>query len=410
MTNSILKNKYFIFFLILALILLPGLISKNAQGDSEVIITALAIDKKETEYDVSMQIFTPMPSQTFAPVISTINAVGTNLADSFTKVEIRLGKRIAFAHCRILVISDSLDNENIISVLDYINRSKINTNSIVVINTPDSAKDFLASSSDYNNGLYFASSDQSSFRHFSYLTYLNLGQFISNYYAPYSCSLINRIGLTSPKEIGQASPSGQTGTSSGTSQTSGDSSGSTEEQKVLNNTGEGAVYKNGRKALNIAATDMKKFVWFQEALQKNIFLNNYTDEIYNNANIVANISQSYLSQSVWFENDVPHYKLTLNIFGNVSEIYEAGMNKVIQSSETTLMTPSLNKALTEQVSQEYFSAIKILQDNNIDFLKFYNLFYKFENKKFNELLKNIPEDSYMSKIVFEIGVTLVEAF
>ena len=127
-------------------------IEKNA------IITAVAIDKSiDNEYEVSAQIAVPEASNKNPEnKKALITGKGSTVGAAIKKVGGISGWFPKLTFCNLIVIGQSLTEENIINVLDYFSKTLRIQNSALVLLAEDSGKDLLACTSPLDNISSFA--------------------------------------------------------------------------------------------------------------------------------------------------------------------------------------------------------------------------------------------------------------
>ena len=80
------KNKVFLFLLILAVWLVPSTIGLSEQSQTESIVTAIGIDKQNSEFEVSLQYIVPNVSN--GPEgLKIISQKGDSVGDAVEKTK-----------------------------------------------------------------------------------------------------------------------------------------------------------------------------------------------------------------------------------------------------------------------------------------------------------------------------------
>ena len=127
-------------------------IEKNA------IITAVAIDKSiENEYEVSAQIAVPEASNKNPEnKKALITGKGSTVGAAIKNVGSISGWFPKLTFCNLIVIGQSVADENIINVLDYFSKTLRIQNSALVLLAEDSGKDLLTCTSPLDNISSFA--------------------------------------------------------------------------------------------------------------------------------------------------------------------------------------------------------------------------------------------------------------
>jgi len=300
-----------ILVIILAIVFLPTVFSKDGESESDAIVTAIGVDKQDSDVQLSLQIIVPTPSSQYNQKLSLVTETAQDISSAINKISLRLGKNIGLAHCRVFVFSDELAQENITQTFDYIFRFKSNTQNIVLINTPDSAKDFLSNTQDLENNLYFSIRNRGSFNeNYLYGNQTTLGMYYNDYLGPAKVSIISVVELVGESEAsGEASGAGDSnssGSNSGGADSSNESASDQnsapsnssqggQDKKVIINRGKMLILKNGKQALKLSPEQGVMVNWFRkEATNGILVIPNVTEkDRFDNADIGIDIDKKY---------------------------------------------------------------------------------------------------------------------
>lgn len=96
------------------------------------IVTAAAIDKKEKEIEISLQLFTPKAVSSGSQgssggagggsVTIVASQVGDNFADALSKLQAELPRKIFWGQCKVFIFGDKVAKDGIQDHLDYLLR------------------------------------------------------------------------------------------------------------------------------------------------------------------------------------------------------------------------------------------------------------------------------------------------
>lgn len=409
------RYNYLIILCIFSIIFFPKAVGLEAQGDSEAIVMAVGVDKVEQDFEVTIQVLLPSPGNQYKQEINTISAKADNVAEAINQLALRIGKRIGIAHCKVFVVSDSTKDENLVSIIDYMLRSKINTNNIVLINTPESSKEFLKTSKDLENSLYFAVNNNAYNKTYIDSVFISLDKFVGEYLSPASCSIVDTISLGDAKDLGvfgfsSSSSGGSTSSTSSSSSGSGDSGGGEQSQKVINNKGEGCIYKKGKKILDLSPDQTKKLnMLIPENKRGYLYIENVNDDLYKNSTVVLEMDLKKVNKKLSFNDGVPKITFKLRLFVKIKELEQNEIGEKQLESDNTYLTKALKEKTQEKIKEDSREIFNLIKSNNLDTLKVYSSFYKFKNKEFKKYLKTLEnKEEYLQGIDFDVEVEVSE--
>ena len=116
-----LKKHIALFIVIVILLVFPVSLSSQAKLSMRIIVTGLAIDKNENEYEVTAQVVKSTPgteSPGTSASIDFISEKGETVSRALSKLMYRTGKVSAFSHTSFVVMSEDLAKEDATSCLD----------------------------------------------------------------------------------------------------------------------------------------------------------------------------------------------------------------------------------------------------------------------------------------------------
>ena len=145
-------NRYgFLIILIVLCFFFPQSLSNHAKLTMRVIITGFAVDKTENAYEVTAQAVIPSPSiqgGSGEAKIDFISEQGKSVSDCINKIAYKIGKTDALSHTNFVMLGGGVISENIVSQLDYFNRSEKLADNILVLITDGSAKEMIQKTKD----------------------------------------------------------------------------------------------------------------------------------------------------------------------------------------------------------------------------------------------------------------------
>ena len=113
-------NLVLVVLLVMALLFLPTVISKDAESESDAIVTAIGVDKQDQDYQLSLQVLVPTPASQYNQKLSVVADKGQDVSSALSKIQLRLGKEVGLSHCKVFVFNDKVAQDGLTQVFDYI--------------------------------------------------------------------------------------------------------------------------------------------------------------------------------------------------------------------------------------------------------------------------------------------------
>lgn len=406
--KKLFKNKYFFVLLLLFVIFLPTTITLKAKSEVEAIVTAIGMDylEEDDEIELSIQVVVPTPSAQYSQQLSVINTKADTISKGMSDLSLRLGKTIAFPHCKVIAFNEKMCEKGIDDDLDYIMKNKANEGNIVLLETKDSAKELLNSISDINNSLHFGLNNSGTFnKEYLYGVQLDLANFYRLYVTDDASSLMGNVSLESAKDVGMISiPSSEGG---GEGSSNGGSSGG-QEQKTVVNKGESSLLKKGKKIMSLSAEQTMSFNWFLPDADKGyIFVEGVNDDFYKDAKVGIEINKKVTRVKTSFEGETPIYTLDLDLYLTVTEIIQDGKNINNYRYDMPYLSNALKQKIIEKINNNVEEAVTIARQNNCDIMQATKTINKYHHKKYQKY-KAQNEGKELDGITFKTKINIKE--
>ncbi len=407
------KNKLLIILLLLIFTLCPTTISLPEQSRTESIITAVGVDKKDDEYEVTIQYIVPQSSGG-QENLKISSAKGKSVGEVFEGLNLELGKTLGFAHCRFIAFNDEAGKDNLTKILDYLLRQKTNTNNIVLINTKESANELISTATGIDSDLYtFLSNSGYSNELKEYNDLTTIGDFYKVYFGPTKSMCVYIVDTkesTSSSGGGGGENGGSSSSSSSGGGSGGSSSSSSEAKKEISNKERIMIVKDSKILVALSEEESNNLVWFNEKVSRLQFeVKGYKDDRIGEVDTMINVFKRNVKKKVYFDNKgVPHYKLITKNYVRASQLiadslgkedYEVSNNRFDEDFTKFVKDFSINKL---KKAEEHFKTY------NYDVIDCYDLFYKFKNKELKEYLKTHSKDDFIKDVVFEYEVEFIQ--
>lgn len=412
----------------IALFFFPSAIIAPAESVSNAIVTAIGLDKKQDEYEVTLLTFLSYPNQSYTEKYEIFTTTGGTLSEALTKAGLQLGKAVSLFHTHTAVVSESLLNEDIAPALNYLVRVASLPQSCILIGTNVDTKLFmefvkeLDAEADLNlEELTFFNSN------YVYWNDTSINSFLQGYYSPTETSLISYMplmnstddGIPIDKPLNTDNSTQQSGeqssnmqSESSKSQSSGESgagqSGGQEGQKLeLINDGNEIIIKRGVRVVNIDREILRGLNWFNSRTTGALLvLNDVSDENFNNAQLAYKVNEKQVRQRFDYENGVPVCTTSIRLFVNLTEV-DGSKEDLRQKNEASYISDTVREKIEETVKKQISNSINLFVQNKTDVLEIYEQFYRAHRSETKKLLKQIGSpDEFLSHVVFKVVVSV----
>ena len=413
MFKYIWDKKFLILILLLAVLLVPKTISVPEQSRTETIVIAVGIDKVEDEYEISLQYVIPHAS-TSSESLDMISEKDKTVDGAIQKINKELGKVSGFAHCRVLVFNDKAGEENITNFLDDIIRKKTNTNNIVLISTPESAKDVLETSNNLDSNLYtFLNNSAFSNELRGYEDLKSVGDYYDSYFGLSKCLRVNVIDVESEEEKSQGDGSGggsETSSQNGGSDAGASGGGSEKESKKLKNEGKILIIKDAKNLVTLSKEESENLNWFNKDIKKTDFeIKNFSDENLTNADITFHVFNKSVNLKPSFKNGRPFLDVNINIHLKPTQIISENLSQENYKINHDFLTNNLKNEVVLQIINKMKTAEQNFKLNKYDVIDCEELFYKFCNKEYKNFVKNkLGDRVFIEAVVFNYNVEVIK--
>ena len=144
------KNHIFLIIILIILFSFPVSLSSQARLNNRIIVTGLAIDKAESEYEITAQVVKTSPSskQAGSASIEFVSDKDKTITGAISKLLYKTGKMTAFSHTGLILLGDGLMKDDLTKALDYFVRDNVVEDSVLLACASGAAKDELKKTKD----------------------------------------------------------------------------------------------------------------------------------------------------------------------------------------------------------------------------------------------------------------------
>lgn len=438
---SIVKHTPVLLMLIVILLcFFPHAIVAPPESVDNSIITAVGIDKKDDQFEVSLLTFLSYPNQTYTESYEVFTSTGETLSEALTKAGLQVGKNISLFHVHTTVISEKLLEEDIAPALDFLVRVASLPQSCVLVATNVDAKTFLDFITDLDSQTEINLEELSFYNsNYVYWNDTTISAFMKGYYSPTRSSMLSFFPLSKgdvdgiPVEDSSASEGsggedggmlggalgggggaggqegGQSGGQGGSSQgATGAGQGSGDQSKVeLINDGSEIIVKDGKMAAVIDRNTLRGLNWFNSKTEgTTLALDQVEDENFTNANLIYRINAKQVLDNVEYENGYPVYAVDLRVYVSLVEVNGSKEDRA-KKHEPSYISEKVRERMEEEIKKQINSSLQLLIENKCDVLEIYEKFYRNKRAETKMFVKNIGDpDEFLSHVVFKFTISV----
>ena len=414
---KILKSRMIIFALVLITFFVPQMSQNENSVDIRVLITALGIDKKEDEYEVSVQVYIPSKTSTEKDIIS---AKDKSVALATEQVLIKTGRLGIQSTCGMIVLGkDLVEKENVMTTLDYIIRNNIVPwSTVLVAGDKDAAQTLVALNKlEKRSPIGWSNYLSISEREFDKAA-VTLRDFVKGVYGLTGVSHCSAIGTEEipPEDQSGGGGSGGGGSSGGgsggggesksesqgsfnpikidnsifTQSSGGEGGGSTDEKKgqapqlkLLPIT---PVFMHGKKIMELNQDQTEGYNWVDK---KSIFHTIMVEDVGGYYFKDGKVSLGVVKKKVKLKSNFDaHPIISVNIFTNLvlEEVMQSDIPLINGRDDSIERSNMLSKKTCEYIEKKVRDVFDAGKEKDADVLNLVSFFYKFHNKQYKNYL------------------------
>ncbi len=389
-------------FLIILLLTVPE-VTKPAMSETEAIVTMMSIDKIDENIKVSTAVLTPATEKQVN--YEVYSGIGATVGEAVENVSLSLGKSMGFAQCEIMAFGDNISNEGIMSSLDFMTRTRKVGRNALLINFSGDVEEFQQAVINLNIEKSLPLEDILSFdRRYIPTKDSNIHAFYKGYFSKISTGIMPKVQLLKEKEGKNPIELEGGSTGGGNANEPGSGTGGTNNKQYLLNDGTVCVFKDGKKEVELKPELMKNLnLMLNNEQEGTLKVENVTDELYKNSNVVLSITEKAVKFSPKFEGPTPIMDIEVELVVVVEEVDEENPNKNFLKRNKEFLTHALVEKTKETVKNKTSEIIDFCKQNDVDIIGVYKNFYRKQYKDFKKYY-SIAQEKYLDNVEFNISV------
>lgn len=393
-------RKYIWLFLMVALLLLfPQSMSTQAALNMRMIISGIAIDCADGQYELTAQVVLPSKSQEQSGInakIDFVSAKGKTIGEAIVGVSSKFGKVAEMSHLEYIMIGQGFENKNIAGELDYFFRNfKLKNSFMLIASNSVPAKETIQKIGKLDMGV--ALSMQKIF-----ITYQENSNAVAKTYVDFISETFSESGISvvdtldfEKEESSEQQPNSQSQEQSQVPQI-----------MLLSPI---KICKNGQLVGEIADKNHVLAYYFccKCAKSGNFQFDEFSYGEVNNAKINIRLDNYCCSHSVDFGGTYPLHKIKINISeAHIDEIASDGLNKKIY---TPFLDKDLQQAIIEraknEIKQKIYSLFDWAKENNIDIFNTATIAFRTNPNKWKNFVKSLEnKQDYLAVCDLDVEV------
>lgn len=390
--NLLIKKPMLIVFIFIIIYFLPMGIIMPPEGIERQHIISIGLDVASEGVELSAVGYVPKKSKDNQENFILLSGKGENVVKVLDILGGQSGRRLAITHASVIVISKQIAENGVEKYLDYFFRNNDVRNDIYLICVDGKARELL----DYETkklNLTGAGLEEISNYNAKETFFLDtsLESFYRGFFSPVNSSIISFIELESDanEETNQTNES-----LSGISEGNDDESGK-KGKKSIKNVEKIAIFKNG-KLSTIISTDKILTLGFvkQNNQDTSIEIKNFSDELFDNVNLVFNLKFNNLVKTAKFINNKP--VISFNIHSSLVMVQVVGQDYKQNYFKTDInyLSPKLKKRLENEYKRRFSDVLFELIDKKTDILGIYATLNNILGQSFIDWYNSLedPED------------------
>ena len=419
MKNKAKKHLGFIIFLIVILVF-PTSMSYQARLNMRIIVTGLAIDKVEDEYQVTAQIIKTVPGSKPPGTNAEIDFLVDKskvLSDAVSKLAYKAGKVSAFSHTNFIVVGKSVLEEDVSECLDYFVRDKVIKNSALILFAEDDAGKELQKTKKTELSVGIGLQKVYTFKERnSDGLMVTMIDFLKHSKSNTGTAVASVFGLETNKEQqSNASGDSSSGASGGaeSSSSSGSSGGSSGSGEGGGSSGEEYQYfkqnqplmcfVDGKFAGRLEDEEHIAGYMFahDEAKVIEVTLDNVSGGRFDDDKIEIAIRNKTNKFKIKYENDKPIFEAVVTITkSEIAEILSDHIIGVLTEEEYGLVVQKLK----EEISKKISACFEAAKQMGVDIFNAYDYAYKYKYKKTTSIYQN--KTDFLKDVEMRVNVVV----
>ena len=383
-------------FAIILVLTIPE-VSKPSMSKTEAMVVMLCVDRVGQKTQVAATTLKPSSGKTAK--YDVYSGESETLGEAIDDLGMKIGKELGFAQCDVLVLGEGLCEYGIMPTLDYMTRTKKVGRNSTLINCIGDIGDFAKS--------VVKMSEEKSLELSSILEYdesylltkdSSIKSFYRGYFSPIEIGImpIAKISDRESLEAIEVQASDSEGQNSQQSQ---------DKKSYLTIDGSSSVFKKGKKSLSLEPEQIKKLnLFLNNKYRGSYIVENVTDDLYNDADIVFNITKKDTRLKADFKDGQPIYNINVELTVAIEEVTETEPSDKFLIRNKDFLTKTAVDKLKQSVEDDIREMISFCVEDKADLIGVFRHFYHLKYWEFKPYIDRVGIDNYLNGINYEIKI------
>ena len=413
------KNRLMYVVLLFLIIFLPSAIYLPAESDRRLVVSTVGLDKIEDEIEVSLLIAIPKSSGNIGNNFQLLSEKGETLSEALTKIGLKTGKSVSFAHCELIAVSDKILEENLATYLDFFIRTNNLTSNADIINAKNSKELLQANiymSKEYSQTIKNVLSNN---KKTADAETNNVDSFFKNYFEKSNCFTIPFVNVSTQSKNTESSNGGSSNESNNGSNNTQDEtsssgsggngkSGSDQESssdKIITYDGSISILKNGVKVDQINNPENLGLQSINAQVKNNIFqIKNDYDNSIKDATVSIEVLDKKVKKNIQFINNTPYVTFDIYMFIKLDEIFTKEFEKKNLDTVFTLLKGKTIDKIEETINDSLSKTIEISKTNKVDIFDVVKDVYAYHQSDYKNFIKeNNTDEDLIAEAIYIIN-------
>ncbi|MBR2052535.1 MAG: hypothetical protein IJ959_00080 [Clostridia bacterium] len=397
--SFVIKNPMILALLFIAIVFLPNAISAPPEGVQRQYVATIGLDLSPEGIELSILTHVSRNSATYNETYIINSATAESIPRALYKIATVSGRQISLTHATSIVVSEQIARQGLHNFLDYFYRNETIANDTFVICAMNStAKDLLAFEKDRVNSTGYGLEELLAYNsQNTFFVNSDVENFYKGYFSPTKTSVVALATLEKNTDNEQVL---QGGGSSGEG-----ASAAQNESKRIKSAGTLGLLKAGRLVDTMTEDDIFGYNLVNNQTH-NIYLriNNFSDELFENATVDFNIVTNKVAYISSFENGRPVFTLNSLVSLALQSATADEVKKEYFLNSVNPLSQKMKEAVVQKLRGSFSSFMQKIIANKTDVFGVYTTLNNQHKKEFQAWLQNLQDpENFLAYVEYRMN-------
>lgn len=385
--------------LFIAIVFLPNAISAPPEGVQRQYVATIGLDLSPEGIELSILTHVSRNSATYNETYIINSATAESIPRALYKIATVSGRQISLTHATSIVVSEQIARQGLHNFLDYFYRNDTIANDTFVICAMNStAKELLAFEKDRVNSTGYGLEELLAYNsQNTFFVNSDVENFYKGYFSPTKTSVVALATLEKNTDNEQVL---QGGGSSGEG-----ASAAQNESKRIKSAGTLGLLKAGRLVDTMTEDDIFGYNLVNNQTH-NIYLriNNFSDELFENATVDFNIVTNKVAYISSFENGRPVFTLNSLVSLALQSATADEVKKEYFLNSVNPLSQKMKEAVVQKLRGAFSSFMQKIIANKTDVFGVYTTLNNQHKKEFQAWLQNLQDpENFLAYVEYRMN-------